>query len=666
MGMKSTAVNLWRHMFRDAVVVTSALAIGALSLSGCGAVASPASPGDHAAPSSADARQFHQIVRELSAPTMEGRGAGTAGLDKARDYLVAQFRAAGLAPAFIHQGEPSYTQPFEIRLPVQAVHQSLVLFRPPPAEPVTPEAGQSFNALGFSEDASFEGGAVFVGYGTVSPEHDYDSYRDVPPNVLRGKVAVAFRYEPQDEHGKSLWADDHAALGRWTDAASLLEKAKWAAQHGAVALLVVNPPLQDRGDLKTTSGSAADERAPIPVMHIRASLFDEMLRIAGHDPATVVPVYQRQANHGTGGVTALGGVVVRGRVELEHPTAMIANVAGVLPGRGDLADEVVVVGAHYDHLGYGEVGSLSEVRAVHPGADDNASGVAALILLAKQVKQWIEYPPILRSPGSRRVQRKLIVVTFTGEERGLLGSSHFMKNLDDLGLSTEQINAMVNFDMVGRMKDDILYVMGTATSDRWRDMLDHAVHAVTLQGHKLTLKTNPESFGGSDHMSFVAREVPALHFFTGSHSDYHRVTDTADKINILGALKVVDMTTTLVWQQMGDHLPFDFVPSSAMTMHATAGGHGAGGAYLGVVPDYASLDGDGGCVLSGVAPGGPAHAAGLRGGDVIIRWDQKPVGNVRGLTRRLRDSRSGDEVVVTVRRDGEVIEIHVTLGQRSS
>ncbi len=603
-----------------------------------------------------EGRLFHKVVADLSDPLMQGRGAGTQGLDRARDYVVARFEAAGLEPGFVINSQRSYTQPFEVSLGVAVQHQSLELLATDGGGHAQQWKGsEDFTALGFSATGAFEGDAVFVGYGIVDPDHDYDSYSGLGDGALAGKVAVTLRYEPSDQTGKSLWAGGDGQPGRWTQSASLLNKARWAAQHGAVALLVVNGPKQDRGDLKSLSRSTADELAAIPVLHVRPVVLERMIQATGRDPQTVIGVYEQRADAGNTGPDELAGVVVRGDVALQQRSTMIENVAGVLPGHGSLADEVVVVGAHYDHLGYGEVGSLSGQNAVHPGADDNASGVAGVVLLMQRMSG----STVVDDDAQPR--RAVVFVAFSGEERGLLGSAYLMKHLDDLGLRADQIAAMVNLDMIGRLEGKKMHVIGTGSGDRWRELLQAAARGVGVE-----LELSERSFGGSDHMSFLVRDVPAVHFFTGSHSDYHQVTDTAEKIDVPGSLRVVDVLHRLVKRLRDDprRLTYVYDPGS-MAHSVTQTTHGSGGAFLGIMPDYASMDGDAGCELSGVVPGSPAKAAGLAADDVIVAWNGDRVRSVRGLSAKLRDSKPGDDVVLSVCRGGKLIELRVTLGQRS-
>jgi hypothetical protein len=561
-----------------------------------------------------EARRFERIVVDLSAPEMEGRGAGTRGIGLARDYIVEQFTAIGLEPAF----DGAYTQGFETSVGVDASRQQLAMdgreLRP----------GEDFSVLGFSANGSFHGQAVFVGYGIDDEGRGYHSYAEVPTGALDGKVAIAFRYEPQDDNGVSLWTGERH---RWSRSASMLQKAHWAAERGAAALLIVNPPSQQTS-LRDTRRTMSAEAAPIPILHIAPHIVAQLNLVD----------LQRRADRGEPATQALDQSFA-GAVKLEQRRDEVFNVAGVLPGSGTLKDQVIVVGAHYDHLGYGHFSSLAGEEAIHPGADDNASGVAALLMLAERM-------------AGRQVGRTVVFIAFAGEERGLLGSTHYVKQLAE----TTRIAAMVNFDMVGRMEERTLYAFGVGSADEWQPMVKDAAARAGLR-----LKTDRSPLGASDHATFNMRQVPAIHLFTGIHLDYHRPGDTADKINAEGGVRVVDVSETLLRNlRDGERLAFN-----ADAMHQPRMAHaGQSGAYLGVMPDYATISGDQGCGVSAVTPGGPAQAAGLEGGDMIVRWNATTIGNVYDLTAALGESEPGQTVTIAIERDGRVQLLDVTLSTR--
>ncbi|MCX5663039.1 MAG: M28 family peptidase [Planctomycetota bacterium] len=488
-----------------------------------------------------NAAAFHAIVAELAAPEMEGRGVGTAGIARARDRVAQWFTAAGLRPGVKSGG---YLQPFAVDMGVRVVKQACEMRVKGVAKAARAET--DFNAMGFSADGHFAGPLVFVGYGIEADDRRYDSYRGMAKDALRGKVAVAFRYEPMSDEGHSLWAarGKGESRGPWTEHADLSTKAHAAAKHGAEALLVVDPPGQRGATLKTTALSTGASAA-IPVLHVSATWLEEALTRTGADGPTALREFQRRADKGAGpmmpdGAAPLEGLEVRGEVELQKLRDEAANIVGVLPGIGPLADRVILIGAHYDHLGYGEIGSRAATHgrpAIHPGADDNASGVAGLVLLARRLGGHA----VSDAAGDARPRRTLVFVAFSGEERGLLGSRFLVDHLDQLGPDAGHIEAMINFDMIGRLREGRLYALGIETGDRWKSLISEA-NAAT----RLNLAWTWSGIGTSDNVSFDPAQIPAVILFTGLHEDYHRPTDTAEKINDTGAMKVIDLAQRLI------------------------------------------------------------------------------------------------------------------------
>jgi len=332
------------------------------------------------------------------------------------------------------------------------------------------------------------------------------------------------------------------------------------------------------------------------------------------------------AAHGTG----LGGV--RGR-----------NVIGVLKGRDPaLAGQYVVVGAHYDHLGNGGAGSLDPDSAgvPHNGADDNASGVAAILEIARNL-------------AARPPARSVIFVAFSGEEEGLLGSSHFVKFPP---VPTERMVAMLNFDMVGRLRDDKLIIYGVETAREWRGMIDSLNRAA-----KFSLTLQGDGYGPSDHTAFTLVKQPVLHFFTGTHADYHRTTDDFATINLDGILRVATMASEIA-RQVGGGGRLTFV-ESVRSMASEGSSRSSGyGAYLGSIPDMSTSPG--GVALSGVRSGSPAETGGLKAGDVITRIGTHAVPDLQAMTDALRAYAPGDTVEIVYRREGSERRTQVVLGRR--
>lgn len=594
--------------------------------------------------------EFQDIVDTLAAPEMEGRDAGTQGLERARDYVMQRFVESGLQPAFGVGEKRGWLQPFDVNLGVEATRQTLAIGGDGSLQG---GAGGDFNAMGFSADGTFEGTPVFLGYGLKSDEHGYDSYAGLDEGSLRGKVAVIFRYEPHDEEGRSLWTKSGG--GRWSEAAGIQAKAEHAAVRGAAAVLLVDPPSLASNALRSTAGtSLSEERLAVPVMHVGLATFERMLTAAGRDAGKAVQTYERRANEKPSAPDELAGVVVRGEVALERRSATVHNVGAYLPGAGELADELVVVGAHYDHLGQGSYGSLARDNdgSVHPGADDNASGTAALVLLAERLKAWSDANP--QAP-----RRGLLFVAFAGEERGLLGSMHMVRSPDTLPLPLASVAAMVNFDMVGRMRDDKLFLFSTESSKDWRPLLDAANEGVGLKlGY-----SSFDGMGSSDHASFTTARIPAVHFFTGVHEDYHRPSDVAARINADGGAKVIDYAERAVRElaTRRERLAFD---ESTASPHGPGPGLAGSGAYLGVMPDYNRMEDAGGAAIAGVSPNAPAEKAGLRAGDVLQAWNGRPIANLRDLMRFLSTAQPGEKVTLTVRRGTEDVRVEAELGRR--
>jgi len=321
------------------------------------------------------------------------------------------------------------------------------------------------------------------------------------------------------------------------------------------------------------------------------------------------------------------------------------NVVGVLPGRDpELRNDIVIVGAHYDHLGPGRFGSLDpdSTGAIHNGADDNASGTSALIQIARKLKT---------SPPARTV----VFIAFSGEEAGLLGSDYYVKHpLFPLA----RTYAMVNLDMVGRLRDDRLLVYGVATARELAALLD-SVNSVA----GLDLRASGDGWGRSDQSSFYGAGLPVLHIFTDLHEDYHRTTDDWEKINADGLVKVADFTSEVVraLANRRGSLAFVSVPPPVLTASSNSSSAGYG-AYLGTVPDMS--ENPGGVRLTGVRAGSPAEKAGLRGNDIILQIGDIPVTDLQTMTNALRTHKPGDVVQIRIRRDGVEQQVSVTLGSR--
>ena len=325
--------------------------------------------------------------------------------------------------------------------------------------------------------------------------------------------------------------------------------------------------------------------------------------------------------------------------------ATTENVVAVIPGT-TTSGEVIVIGAHYDHLGYGGFGSLDpdSTGKVHDGADDNASGVAALLEVA-------------RSLSARHAARTIVLIAFSGEELGDLGSAYFVKH--PLVEPIDSVYAMLNMDMVGRLREDKLIVTGAATATEFVPLLD-SVNA--LQPARFDLHASGDGWGPSDHASFFAAKRPVLQFFTDLHEDYHRTTDRWQKINAAGLARVAAYVTDVAWALANRPAPkLAFVDAAPPKMAMGGSGYGA---YLGTIPDMTGVPG--GVKLTGVRTGSPAEQARLQAGDIITGIGNKVVANLFDMTDALRSHQAGDTVVITVKRGDQTLHLTAVLGKRSA
>jgi aminopeptidase YwaD len=327
------------------------------------------------------------------------------------------------------------------------------------------------------------------------------------------------------------------------------------------------------------------------------------------------------------------------------PSLPTQNVFAVLPGRDPaLRGQYIVIGAHFDHLGTSIEGAMDpEAKdAVRRGADDNASGTAAVLELAR----------LLAAAPTRR---SIIFANFSGEEEGLLGSAYFVEHSP---VPIDSIDTMLNFDMVGRLKNDKLIVYGVATAKELPSLLDSANVPVGLR-----LTAQGDGFGASDQSSFYAKDLPVLHFFTDLHDDYHRASDIPERINAAGEARVVAVAERVA-REIGDR-PARLTFTRAVAAAPVGATRDGSDVYLGSIPDMAGDDTPG-VKLTGVRAGSPADVGGLKAGDVIVEFDSKPVKDLFEYSNALYAHKPGDDVGILVLRGGQRLTLHVKLGKRGS
>jgi TolB protein len=576
------------------------------------------------APPARLAARFEKDVRILAADEMEGRGLGTKGIGRAADWIERRLKELGLEPGFAG----SYRQPFPVKTGVRKAEGNEL-------SGVSPD---DWTPLACSSSGAFDRDLAFVGYGIEAPSL---SYQELSPVDLKGKVALMLRYEPQEKEDTSRF--DGRRPSRWS---AIRYKVHRAREAGAVAVVFVTGPLQEaeQDRLPVLANDGPESAAGIPVIQVKRAVASKWLGRAGID----LLEFQKavDADLKPRSVDSLG-VRLAGHLALDATYAQTANVAAKLSGRGALADDIVVIGAHYDHLGYGGNGSMKpNERAIHNGADDNASGTAAVLAAAERLKELLKVA---------RNHRTVFFVLFSGEESGIAGSSFFVAH-PPVGL--ERIRAMVNLDMVGDLRDDQLIAFGAESAPEWTAALDSIARPLGL---KLTSKG--DGYGPSDQTSFYAAKIPVVHFFTGAHERYHTPEDDADSVNFTGGARVAEMTARVGERlALGTLSPTYTVASAAPAMQGDSRGYGA---YLGTIPDYRAMeDSNGGVLLGDVRPGGPAARAGIRGGDRIVEMAGTRIENLYDMTFALQDHRPAETIEVVVLRDGKHVTLRATLGER--
>jgi hypothetical protein len=570
-------------------------------------------------------------IEFLASPRMKGRGTGTPELNEAARYIAGQFKRDGLEPL---EGT-SYFQRFRVTVGAELGKQNSAVVTHG-SEKNTFKVGVDWQPLNFSDSGQAGVTLAFAGFGITAPEYEYDDYLHTD---VTGKAVIVLRQEPQKDDEKSKFEGKAT-----TQYSQIVYKAVNARNHGAKAMVLVNDqPGPGEEDFLMKFGSlTGPENAGILLLQARRDVVDKWLAPSGKNLAQLQKEIDEKLVPQS---YYVADEQLDLRVDVRRISADTQNVLGVLRGRDPkLADEAVVIGAHYDHLGLGERNSLAPSQAgkVHPGADDNASGTSVMMEIARVL-------------GSRRadLRRSVVFLAFSGEELGLLGSAYYTRNP---AWPLEKTVAMINLDMVGRPKDGKLVVGGVGSSPGFKEIVEHANQS------GLQVSTTAGAFGGSsDHISFYVKNIPVLFFFSGLHADYHKPSDTADKILFADAARLGDLAMrsaqTLATQ---DARPQFVRVAEAQT--ASGGGGSGYGAYFGSIPDMGAEVA--GVKFADVRDASPAAKAGLKAGDVLIEFAGKEIKNLYDFTYALRAHKPGEEVSVTVMRGTERLVVNVKLEQR--
>ena len=581
-----------------------------------------------------DADRYLAHIKFLASPEMKGRASGSPELEKAAKYIEDKFHADGLKPL-----GGSYLQPFEVATSSKlGKNNQFESVRAGEIENLQVE--KEFVPFDFSSSEKASGAVVFAGYGITAPEYHYDDYAGID---VHGKFVVVLEHEPQEFDDKSAF-DGKV----YTVHSENYSKAANARIHGARGVILIFDRVnhighqgEGRDDLEKFSKDGGPPDAGIPFVQVHESTVVPWIRAAGQDLTATEQAINTDLKPRS---FALPGVEVRESVDVERVVKTVHNVVGYLAGE---SPEYVILGAHYDHLGLGGQFSMAPAMTgtVHPGADDNASGTAGVLELARYF-----------TATGTKPKRGLLFMTFAGEELGLLGSEYYAGHPL---LPLNQAVAMLNMDMIGRVRDDKLYIGGAATGTTFKADLDDLVSKTNFR-----VDYSDSGYGSSDHTSFTAKQVPVLFFFSGLHGDYHKPSDTWDKINAPDAVRVLQLVAGMIGklEDQKDRPVFVSVKEDANPHAGSISGGGGYGPYFGSVPDFAEPPT--GVRFADVHPDSPAGLAGLKAGDVLVAFDGVDIRNLYDFTYALRAHKAGDEVAVQVLRGTDKVSAKVKLTER--
>ncbi|HLF84157.1 MAG TPA: M28 family peptidase [Blastocatellia bacterium] len=590
-----------------------------------------------AAASQLSAERVAKHVQFLASDKLQGRRAGTPFADEAAVYVEKEFRSYGLKPA----SAAGFRQPFTFVSAVKLGEQNRFILNAANG-PRSLKVGEEFMPLAFSSPDPVSGEVAFAGYGISAPALGFDSYSGIDP---KGKIVVILRGSPDGDN-------PHGKFAEFTQPGlEIQNKTLKAREKGARGVVFVSGEKsfhEDRLSRLRHDLNFLDSGIPTAIVSRDAAA--SILASVGSSLADA----ETKAKEPTSAL-AIKGVTAQLKTDVVKINGTSANVVGVLPGSDpQLASEYVVIGAHYDHLGLGGPESLAAKPEgqIHHGADDNASGTTGLLEIAR----------VLASERGK-IKRSIMFIAFSGEELGLLGSGAYTKN-PVIPLATTV--AMLNMDMIGRLRNGSLFVGGVGTSPAWKPLLEKlngaaqatASAAGNASSSRFQLGFGEDGFGPSDHQSFYVRDVPVLFFFTGTHDDYHKPSDTADKINGEGLKQVAEFVREIAVSVANEPQRIAFTKVKAELRSAGRGFR----VYLGTVPNYS--DQSDGMKLDGVRPGSPAEKAGMRAGDIVLKLGKMPIKNVYDYTYALGEMRGGEEVEVVIRRDGKEMTMKITPEKR--
>lgn len=555
----------------------------------------------------------------LASDSLKGRKPGTLESRVAADYIRNRLADAGLQL----MDEDGF-QYFELVTGVKMGNQNKMNING-----MLLEIGEDYTPLSFSDNASVTAPAVFVGYG-FDISNDSVQWNDYSNLDVDGKWAVMFRGAP----------DAGDPTGKFRGNVKERMKVMMAKDHGAVGVILINVPTTDQNDeLMRVQYDKSPATAGIPVIQLKYGILDSLMKTFGMNLENVAATIKSKMSPFVFSIPYEFSV----QTDVIHQKARTQNVLAMLEGdHRELKEEIIVIGAHYDHLGMGGPGSGSralDTIAVHYGADDNASGVAGVIELA-------EYFAL----ADNQPDRSIVFLAFGAEEMGLVGSKYFVENSP---VDLDNVVAMINFDMIGRLKEDkSIAIGGTGTSEETEDILDQLKARTTLQ-----LNYSKEGYGPSDHAAFYTAGIPVFFISTGAHSDYHTPMDRTELINAAGQVEVLEFTAGLIGELASRDERLAFREAGPKSRSKSGYSFKV---TLGIMPDFTGSSNDG-LRVDAVRPDGPAHRGGMKKGDRIVAMDGKPVENIYDYMGRLKQFESGQTITVDVIRDGNKEVLLITL-----
>ncbi|MDF1611067.1 M28 family peptidase [Stygiobacter electus] len=559
------------------------------------------------------AKEIKSHLEFLASDKMKGRFSGSPEERMAGEYIKEQFKSYGLKPAF--NGSWFQEFPFIEKVEMTKIN-SVKIISDNKKQVLKPSI--DFTTLGFSGKTKINSELVFVGYGISAPKLNYDDYNGID---VKGKIVIAMKNHPEHDSSKS----------EFEKFISLRNKANTAKEKGAVGIIFVNGYYPKNDDLLSEPKyDGAPAMKDFAVIQIKREIIESLLKSKNF----LLEKIQKQIDiNKKPNSFELKNIIVDLSTEVKEVQKTARNVGGILEGTDPvLKNEYIVIGAHYDHLGIDQLKDASMYKGtdkqIHNGADDNASGTTGVLEVAEKF-----------ASVKNNLKRSILFLAFSGEELGILGSTYFTNNSP---IEINKIVAMLNMDMVGRLNNENnLTIIGSGTSSKWKEILNNK------NKYDFKLSMSDGGSGGSDHQAFSNKNIPVLFFFTGTHNDYHKPSDDVDKINFTGEEKVLNFVFDIgnEIQQLPEKP--DYVKVVEQAQRPT----GRARVTVGTVPEF-GYNGNG-YKLSGTTEGGPAAKAGLKSGDIIIKFGPKSVGNIYDFMYAVQDYKAGDKVDVIVLRDGK-------------